>query len=597
MIGGMGSAGFLALHDGGMGAITGLARNFTLLNGEYYNTTQPVQQPESFVSNASFYRMLNEAGVTHIQLDCRITSAAVTRGASSIGLSSSSASKITSIAVKCEPDPVTAIVFIDASYDGDVMVAAGNVPYTAGRESISHYNESLAGARVPGFVGVGGPKTINALDANGKLLKYVQNISTLASAGEADDALMAFEHRLCVAGKPNMVPWPKPEGYDPSDFAIMQRCVDANFKGVMTSMPPSRMRDSGASGKVKYCKCCGISVCSADQPNLNKGWASATWDQRQKIIADHTYFEMGSYYYLANDPRVPAAVRTRFSTYGLCADEFKEFGNIPPQLYVRISNRMVGDYVMTQNNIANPHFKNDSIAVGDWSFDEHMTGKFGLPVPGQPGKFTITLEGNFWPSVSKKTGNTYDVPYKIMTPKRGVGANLLVPVALSASAVAYSSTRIESMFMAVGTAAGVAAQQLVDGSVATVQDVDVMKVQTILSQRFAQQIHVTPPPGPAPKYYTVKGAGSADWNGQYNLMKSSTLGLAKTPVYTSTVNAKHQIYYSGATSHAASGWRLAVNGVEVFYLGGTNVDTIPPLTGWKIGGGAAPAPTLVAGPV
>jgi hypothetical protein len=588
MIGGMGSAGFLALHDGGFanGAITGLALNFTQLNGEYYNTTKLVQQPESFVSNASFYRMLNEAGVTHIQLGCHITSAAVT---------GSSVSKIASIAVHCEPDPVTATVFIDASYDGDVMVAAGNIPYTAGRESISHYNESLAGARAPGWVGVGGPKTINALDASGKLLKYVQNISTLASPGEADDALMAFEHRLCVAGKPNMIPWPKPDGYDPDDFAIMQRCVDANFKGVMTSMPPSRMRDSGASGKVKYCKCCGISVCSADQPNLNKGWASATWEERQKIIADHTYFEMGSYYYLANDPRVPAAVRTRFSTYGLCADEFEAFDHIPPQLYVRISNRMVGDYVMTQNNIANPHFKNDSIAVGDWSLDEHMTGKYGVPVPGQPGKFTVALEGNFWPSVSKKTGNTYDVPYKIMTPKRGVGANLLVPVALSASAVAYSSTRIESMFMAVGSAAGVAAQQLVDGSVTTVQDVDVTKVQTLLSQRFAQQIHVSAPPGPAPKSYTVKGAGSADWNGQYNLVEgSSKYGRI---FYASTVDAKHQIYYSGATSHAAAGWRLAVSGLEVFYLGGTNVDTIPPLTGWKISGGAAPAPTLVAGPV
>ena len=123
MIGGMGAAGFLALHDGGMNAITGLAYNFTLLNGAAYGKpTTPVQQAESFVSNATFYKMLADAGVTHVQLDCRVTSAATT--------STMTTSKIASITTVCEKDPVTATVFIDASYDGDVMVAAGDIDYT-----------------------------------------------------------------------------------------------------------------------------------------------------------------------------------------------------------------------------------------------------------------------------------------------------------------------------------------------------------------------------------------------------------------------------------------------------------------------------------
>jgi len=133
---------------------------------------------------------------------------------------------------------------------------------------------------------------------------------------------------------------------------------------------------------------------------------------------------------------------------GLCSDEFKDFDYIPPQLYVRISNRLVGDYVMTQNNITDDdgtRNKPDSIAVGDWSLDEHMTGKYAVPVEGKPGEFEVTLEGNFWPSIAPTGGNWYDVPYKIMLPKRGTGANLLVPVALSSSAVAFSSTRIENM--------------------------------------------------------------------------------------------------------------------------------------------------------
>ena len=101
----------------------------------------------------------------------------------------------------------------------------------------------------------------------------------------------------------------------------------------------------------RYCLCCGISVASTDQPTINTGWANATWERKQEIIADHTYFEMGTFYFFSNDPSVPPSVREDFSKYGLCADEFQAFGHIPPQLYVRISNRLVGDYVVTQNNI------------------------------------------------------------------------------------------------------------------------------------------------------------------------------------------------------------------------------------------------------
>ena len=225
---------------------------------------------------------------------------------------------------------------------------------------------------------------------------------------------------------------------------------------------------------------------------------AASWERKQEITAAHTYFELGTFYYLANDPRVPRAVREDFASYGLCADEFANFGHVPPQLYVRISNRLVGDYVLTQKNLAAPRAKPTSIAVGDWSFDEHMTGKFAVPVPGRSGAYEVTLEGNFWPPVSDHT-NWYDLPYEAIVPKRHRGgSNLLVPVCLSASAVAYSSTRIENMFMSTGTAAGVAAKQLVDGHVASVQDVDVAKVQAILVRTFGQRVHGPPGKNPPP---------------------------------------------------------------------------------------------------
>ena len=196
------------------------------------------------------------------------------------------------------------------------------------------------------------------------------------------------------------------------------------------------------------------------------------------------------------------------------------------------------------------------------------------------------------------------MPYKIMVPKRGTGANLLVPVALSASAVAYSSTRIESMFMAVGSAAGVAAAQLADGSVATVQDVNVTRVQNILSAKFSQQIHgpphapsPSPPPPPpknVPKYYIVGGAGDSACNGNYTLANS--FGYSSPVTYTSEKNHLYQIYHERKSSHAGAGWRLAIKGRKVFYLAASET-ALPPETGWKAITGKDPAPTLVAGPV
>lgn len=202
---------------------------------------------------------------------------------------------------------------------------------------------------------------------------------------------------------------------------------------------------------------------------------------------------------------------------------------------------------------------------------------------------------------SKVDLDYYDVPFKIMLPPRGVGANLLVPVALSASAVAYSSTRIESMFMAVGSAAGVAAQQVVDGAVATVQDVDVATVQNILVSHFGQQIHVAQhsPPMEAPRWFVVTGAGSASWNGHYSLLEGDreSAELGSFPVYEQDSNQSHTIY----CDPALGGWRIAVHSVGLAYVatGAGRDGPLPPLMGWsetEDGIGAAPAPTLVAGP-
>lgn len=586
MIGGMGAAGALGLHDGA-GIGEGLALVWQKLNAIAYNVSHPILQPESFVAEASFRKMLENASVTIIKTNCHITGATTQKNNSA-----NDGSRIATATFSCEEKPISAKVWIDASYDGDLMIAAGDIDYTAGREAVSQYNESLAGARTPSWEGVAGPKGINALRPDGTILKYVKNLTELGAPGTADDALMAFQHRLCISEGEWMTPWPKPEGYDPDDFLLMQRVVDATGNAnAFTRMPPGPYH--GYPGpKKKYDLCCGISVAASDQPNINKGWASASFERRKEIHAEHTYFELGTFYYLANDPKVPQDIRDQFSKYGLCKDEFVDNGNIPYQLYVRISNRLVSDFVLTQNNICSPRYRKDSIAVGDWSFDEHMTGKYA--VPDGKGGYQVMLEGNFWPSVASGCpggddgqGNKYDVPYSVIVPKRGTGINLLVPVALSASAVAYSSTRIESMFMYVGTAAGVAAAEVVSGYARTVQDVNVSRVQELLTEEFRQIIHLNgsgaAPSGPAPAYYNVTGAGSSDWNGIYRSQGNHSR------VYNLDSNPKHQLYSYGGS------WRLAIMGKSIFYET-LEMSPLPPLSGWIADNGKLPVPSLTAGP-
>merc|ERR1712048_980600 len=313
----------------------------------------------------------------------------------------------------------------------------------------SQYNESLAGARKP----TPSHPVVNALRDDGSIIKYVQNISELAAPGEADDALMAFQHRLCISGDKDRLPWKKPDGYNRDDFLLFERYIEASdgkFHGF--GWPPQNMHDFGYPGpKDKYTLCCGVSIAAADQPNLNKGWATASWEKKQEIIADHTYFELGMFYFLSHDDKVPQSVRDEFNRYGICSDEFEEFDHIPPQLYIRESNRLVGDFVLTQNNIANPRYQPDSVATANWWLDMHMTGKYAVPTGN--GDFVVQLEGEF-PHNSETVKPSYDVPYRLMIPKRGTGTNLLVPCALSTSHAA----------LGIGSAAGVAAKQVVDES-------------------------------------------------------------------------------------------------------------------------------------
>jgi len=256
----------------------------------------------------------------------------------------------------------------------------------------------------------------------------------------------------------------------------------------------------------------------SDQPGLNRGWATATRSQRLKMADDHKYWIKGMLYFLGNDPRVPEATRQNVNSYGYCKDEYTKYDNFPPQLYVRISNRLIGESLLTQNNIIEPQAKDDAVAMGCWIFDQHTVSRHAVPANStQHTRTGMVVENEGFmrailgseglpcdhPDADCESFDTtwYDVPYGVMSPKRKQASNLLIPVAISASSVAYSSTRIENMFMDLGSAAGVAVAQLLrerQGAAVgscpklAVQDVDVSAVQKVLQNVYGQALHGPP---------------------------------------------------------------------------------------------------------
>jgi hypothetical protein len=183
----------------------------------------------------------------------------------------------------------------------------------------------------------------------------------------------------------------------------------------------------------------------------------------------------------------------------MCDDEYTATGHFPPQIYVRISNRLRGETVLTQNNINHPQARPDAVAVGDWSFDQHIESRRATRDARNASRWVVVNEGYMRQSFSP--GNWYDVPFSVMLPLRGEATNLLVSVAISATSVAYSSTRIEQMFVDLGAAAGVAAalaleaapgagtEDVCPGTGHALQDSNVTAVQDVLVRVYGQRIH------------------------------------------------------------------------------------------------------------
>jgi hypothetical protein len=334
-----------------------------------------------------------------------------------------------------------ASVFIDASYEGDLLAEAG-VSYRVGRESRAATGESLAGrrpARRMFRVPAGMTLPPLATEAPGPV-------------GSADAGIQDSNFRLCLSSDPaNRLPFRAPSGYRPSDYAAVVQYVRARAArtGLTPALHWALMIKPTLAHKVDVNDGPGVSLAL---PGRNWSYPTASATQRRAIHLAHQRWTKGLMYFLRTHPSVHWAIRSGLARYGWCADEWVDNGHFPRQLYLREARRMVGTRMLRQADITTTRTKSDVIGIGSYRLDGHDVTRW-LAADGY-----LYEEG--WYSATRQR---YAIPYRIITPKRTELRNLLVPVAASATHVAWSSLRMEAQLMIMGEAAGRAAVLAVRG--------------------------------------------------------------------------------------------------------------------------------------
>ncbi|MEX0613306.1 MAG: FAD-dependent oxidoreductase, partial [Pirellulales bacterium] len=347
-------------------------------------------------------------------------------------------------------------MFIDATYEGDLMAAAG-VSYHVGREDNARYDETLNGVQpklnvknhrfthpVDPYVKPGDP-------ASG-LLWGIQ-AKSLPPDGSGDECVQAYCYRLCTTDvAENRRPWPKPADYDESRYELLLRNFEAGDHRVPwhPTWMPNRKSDTNNNHAF-----------STDYIGGNYDYPDADDATRDRIIADHHSYQQGLLWTLANHRRVPPEVREEFQQLGLAKDEFVENDNWPTQLYVREARRLLGAYVMTEHHCRGSQVAEDPVGLGAYGMDSHNCQRYITPEGHVQNEGDVQVHG-FQP---------YPISYRAIVPKAAECENLLVPVCVSSSHIAYGSIRMEPVFMILGQSAATAASLAIDQDIA-VQDVD-----------------------------------------------------------------------------------------------------------------------------
>lgn len=462
-LGGMSSGGLGYTDIGNKYAVTGLGLDFYRRVGKHYGQFESwIFEPH--VAEDVFMQYIREAKVP-VLYQSRMVAAVKENGfIKEISLENTAAPST-------QQKHIHATVFIDCSYEGDLMAKAG-VSYTVGRESSGVYSESYNGVQVqPPATPQHGNQVPEGVDpykipgnSSSGLLWGISN-AILAPIGSGDNHVQAYNFRICLTDDPaNRIPITRPEDYDSSRYEILPRYIAKlttpnDIREILKfDLMPNHKTDINNGGGF-----------STDMIGRNWEYPDGDYATREKIQKEHELYNKGLLYFIGHDPRIPDSVRLFMLNWGYPKDEYADNHNWSPQMYIREARRMRGVYVMTQANCERKEIVTDGIGMAAYGMDSHNTQR--LVINGM-----VKNEGD----VEKGGAGPYPIAYRALIPKENECKNLLVPVCLSASHIGYGSIRMEPVFMVLGQSAAVAAAFAVDAHT-TVQQVDVKKMQTLLA--------------------------------------------------------------------------------------------------------------------
>ena len=355
-------------------------------------------------------------------------------------------------------------VFIDATYEGDLMASSG-VSYHVGRESTKTYDEKWNGVQTGvlhhqhWFWENISPYKIPGDSTSGLLPKISKEPP--GEYGTADNKIQAYCFRLCMTNNDeNRKPFPKPKNYDPSQYELLLRSLLTGRKDFFRKFDPIPNYKTDTNNHGPF---------SSDNIGMNYDYPDASYQKRRAIIEEHRNYQMGLLYFVANDPKVPSDIREKLSQWGLAKDEFKDNENWPHQIYVREARRMIGSYITTEQDVLLKREVPKPIGMGSYAMDSHNVQRYITP------QGFVQNEGD----IGVKPPAPYSISYGSLTPQKNQCSNLLVPVCLSSSHIAFGSIRMEPVFMILGQSAAVAACVAIDENSA-VQDIDYNDLKALL---------------------------------------------------------------------------------------------------------------------
>lgn len=458
-LGGLSSGGLGYTDIGNKYAITGLARDFYRRIGRHYGKfEQWIFEPH--VAEGVFNEYIKNAGIP-VLYEYRIVNAEKTNGLiKQVVLENSSA-----------PSPrtnktIAAKMFIDCSYEGDLMAKSG-VSYTVGRESNSTYKETYNGVQL--MKGHQFPDGIDPYKTPGDTssgLLWGIGKTKLSPNGTGDKKVQAYNYRICLTNDPqNLLPLIRPDDYDSTRYELLIRLFEAqqdkralNDYFIFSKMPNHKTDINNRGGF------------SSDMIGMNHDYPEASYIERAAIIKKHEAYTKGLLYFYGKDPRVPVELHNEMLQWGLPKDEYIDNGNWSPQLYIRECRRMIGAYVMTQANCESREIITDGAGMAAYTMDSHNCQRV---VENGMVKNEGNVEiGGFGP---------YPISYRSLIPKETECKNLYVPVCLSASHIAYGSIRMEPVFMVLAQSAAVAACMAIDKK-QTVQQININSLRVYLEK-------------------------------------------------------------------------------------------------------------------